>query len=1103
MTRLKTIASLLLAGSAAVATPVAAQTRLLGDPALSDGALAFSYAGDIWIAAPDGSNPRRLTSHPADEVDPVFSQDGSMVAFSANYDGNYDVFVMPAAGGTPKRLTFHPGSDIATDFTPDGKSVVFTSNREANSGRSGEIYTVPVIGGFPQKLSGIKSRGGAFDPATGRFANFQGYSGYNALWGGSSGWRGYRGGTQPQTEVVDFTKRTLETVPGEGSNNYEPRWDGGQLYFLSDRDDKVINVFRADPAGGAPVRLTNEREWDVRHFDVRGGRIVYEAGGWLKEVPASGGEGRALPITIAADLPARQPQWKSVSEQMETARLSPSGKRVAVTARGEIFTVPTDQGSTRNISGSAAVRDYTGIWSKDGTSLAYVTDDGNAQTLVIEDQSGTKPARRIPLGDKFNRLVDWGGDGKTLIFSDSNLRLNAMDVASGTSWVVATSPRRNGGFGSTDVSAALSPKGRWLAYTTRGSNFNASLYLYDLTTRRAYPVTGEFADIGSPVFSKDGKLLFFTASTNAGPSVAGLDMSSQQQPYRAGIYAVVLEKDGKSPVAPVLADESAGKPDDKDEPEGEAKAKKKGKSAAPSGPVVDPENLMRRMVALPVSEGFNTSLATAKDGSLYWVTLLQPGVVAAAPGSGPDQADAQLMRFDFEKREASSVMRGVTGIETDAAGENLLLRKAKGDLVTSKAGEKLDPKPVDMSGVKMLVDPVAEWRQIFNDTWRMEKAFFYDPNMHGLDWAGIKAKYEPLLPHVGRREDLNRVLTEMIAEMQVGHNRTGGGDVYTAPGAAPGLLGADIRQEGGRYVIKRIYDGEQWNPFLAAPLAAPGVDVKQGDTIVAVNGRELTAADNIYEALLGTASTQVALTVQNGAGARRTSVVVPVANDRQLRRWAWIEDNRRYVDRVTGGKVGYVYLPNTADDGFTYFNRMFFAQADKPAVILDERSNGGGQIANYIIDVLSRPYLGGTKDREGLTTNVPATIVDGPKAMLIDQDAGSGGDWMPYAFREAGLGPLIGTRTWGGLIGISANPDLIDGGFLTVPFIRIFGRQGDWIAENTGIAPDIRVELDQFALANGKDTQLDAAIGYVMGELKKNPGRDPRWHPPIPTELGK
>ncbi|WP_165961079.1 S41 family peptidase [Qipengyuania sediminis] len=1092
------LAGLLLATSA-LAAPAAAETRLLGDPALSDRQLAFTYAGDIWVAAPDGSNPRRITSHAADESDPIFSPDGSMIAFNANYDGNYDVFVMPASGGTPRRLTFHPGQDLAADFTPDGRAVLFATNAETGNGRSGELFTVPVTGGFPTKLSGIRSRGGAYDAATGRIANLTGFGGYNALWGGSSGWRGYRGGQQPQIEIVDLAKKTLAKVPGEGSNNFAPRWDGGQLYFLSDRDNKVINVFRADPAGGAPVKLTNETEWDVRRFAIRGGRIVYEAGGALKERAAGGGAARTLPITVTADLPAKQPQWKQVAAQIEDARLSPSAKRVAFTARGEVFTVPTDQGSTRNISASAAVRDYTGIWSKDGTRLAYVTDTGTGQELVIEDQTGTAAKRRVPLGPDFYRLLDWGGDGKTIVYSSNKLELRGFDTAANTSFRIATSARRNG-----DMGAVLSPAGRWLAYTTRGANFNAALYLYDLTTRRAFPVSGEFADIGSPAFSKDGKLLFFTASTNAGPGHVGLDMSSQQQPYRAGIYAVVLERAGTSPLAPVLANEgdAAGSPDAEDEPEGEKKARTK--SGAASQPQVDPADLTRRMVPLPVAEGFHASLATGKDGALYFVTLVQPGVATAAPGAMPEQADAQLMRFDFEKRTATSLMRGVTGVETDAKGETLLLRKADDSFVTSKAGEKLDPKPVDTASLRVLVDPAAEWRQIFNDAWRMEKAYFYDANMHGLDRDAVRAKYEPLLVHVGRREDLNRLLAEMIGEMQVGHNRVGGGDIWKGPGgAAPGLLGADIRLEGGRYIIKRIYDGEQWNPFLAAPLAAPGVDVKAGDAIVAINGRELKPSDNIHEALLGTAGTQIAVTVQNGAGPRRTSVVVPIPNDRQLRRWSWIEDNRRYVDRATGGRVAYVYMPDTADDGFTFFNRMFFAQTNKEALILDERSNGGGQAANYVIDVLRRPYLSGWKDREGLVFNTPGGAIHGPKAMLIDQDAGSGGDWLPYAFRQAGLGPLIGTRTWGGLIGISANPDLIDGGFLTVPNFRFFDTEGRWSVENEGVAPDMRVELDQMTLDAGRDTQLDAAIGHVMAELAKTQRRDPNWHPPKPTELGK
>lgn len=1079
-----------LLATTVMASPAMAETKLLRDPALSDEHLAFAYAGDIWIADPDGSNPRRLTSHAADERDPVFSPDGSMVAFSANYDGNYDVFVVPAAGGTPKRLTWHPGRDIASDFTPDGRSVVFQSAREVGNGRSAELYRVPVGGGFPEKMSEIRSIGGTFDSVSGRFANVPGISGYNGLWGGSAGWRGYRGGTVPSIEVVDFDADTLNEVPGETTTEFDPEWMDGNLFFLSDRSNKVFNVFLADPAGGAPTQVTAETEWDVRAFDARGGRIVYEAGGALKSQDLATGQVTVLPIALAPDLPMRQPQWKNVRGQIEEVRLSPSAKRVAVTARGEVFTVPTDKGSTRNISASSATRDYTGIWSHDGTRLAYVTDSDGQQTLVIEDQSGIERPRRIALGSDFYRLIDWGGEGKYIVYSSNRLALHGLDVATGRSWTIATSPRRNG-----DNDAAISPTGKWMAYTTRGTNFNAALYLYDLETRQSHPVTGEFADISSPAFSKDGKLLFFAASTNAGPQHVGLDMSSQEQPYRAGLYAVVLERAGKSPLAPVLADESAGKPGGD---EGKDNDKKEAK------PLVDPTNLMRRTVALPVPEAAYGSLATGKDGALYYVSFVQPGNTNAPPGSGSDQADAALMRFDFEEREAAELMRGVVGVQTDASGENLLLVKADESIATSKAGEKLEAEPVDLSGLRMKIDPAAEWQQIFDDVWRMEQAYFYDPNMHGLDWEAVRRKYEPLLAHVGRREDLNELLVEMIGEMHAGHNRTGGGDVYDGSNSSPGLLGADIALVGNRYRIERIFDGEQWNPFIDAPLSAPGVDVREGDYILAVNGRELTGADNIFEALSGAAGTQISLTVANAPGGeRRTSTVVPVGDEGGLRLWSWVEDNRRKVEQATNGRVGYVYMPNTAGAGYTFFNRMYFAQSDKQAVILDERSNGGGQAANYIIDVLSRPYLSGWKDREGLVFNTPGGAIHGPKIMLIDQDAGSGGDWMPYAFREAGLGPLMGTRTWGGLIGISANPRLIDGGFVTVPYFRFFDTQGRWSVENEGVTPDIPVELDQLALDKGRDTQLEAAIAWTLRELEENPQRDPNWAPAYPTELGE
>ncbi|KUO56979.1 MAG: peptidase S41 [Sphingomonadales bacterium BRH_c42] len=1088
-------AAALLAGSI-MSTAAQAETRLLRDPALSDTALAFAYAGDIWIAEANGSNPRRLTSHPGNEHDPIFSPDGSMIAFTANYDGNDDVFVVSAAGGTPRRMTWHPGNDLAVDWTRDGKSVAFTSARERDNGRSAQLYHAALSGGLPQKVSQARIASGSYDESGRIFAAVPGWMAYNGLFGGSSGWRGYRGGSAPSIQLIDFAGKTATTIPGDRTTEFDPHWMGGQLYFLSDREDKVFNIFRYDPADGALVRVSDETVWDIRRFDANGGAIVYEAGGQLKQLDPASGAVTPLAITLNADLPQRQPQWKDLSKQVGSVELSPSGKRVAITVRGEVFTVPTDKGAVRNISQSAPVRDYTGIWSDDGTRLAYITDDGSSQTLVIEDQSGIEKPRRIALGSDFHELVEWGDGGKHIIYSSNKLKLFAMNVASGTSWQIAQSERRNG-----DFAAVLSPKGRWLAYTTRGETYNAALHLYDLETRRSYPVTGNFADITSPLFSKDGKLLFFAASTNAGPQQLGLDMTSQQQPYRAGLYAAVLEADGKSPLAPVLADEEP-ESDDKGDAEKDKSAKdKKDKDTGADGPVtVDPAGLINRTVSLGVAEAAYGSLATDKDGALYYVERVQPGVTSG-PESGQERA--RLMRYDFEEREAKPLLDGVIAVSSDRKGELLLLQKHDESLLTAKPGEKLEPEPVGLEGLKLLVDPATEWRQIFGDVWRMEKAYFYAENMHGLDWEAVRARYEPLLEHVGRREDLNELLVEMIAEMQVGHNRVGGGEVYESEAARPGLLGADFRIENGHYRISRIFDGEQWNPFLAAPLAAPGVDVKQGDYILAINGRELGASDNIYAALAGTAGTQVTLTVASSpAGTRRNSVVEPVANEGELRQWAWIEGNRKRVEQASGGRVAYVYMPNTADEGFTFFNRMYFAQTDKQALILDERSNGGGQAANYVIDVLSRKWLAGWKDREGLPWATPGGGIHGPKAMLIDQDAGSGGDWMPYAFRQSGLGPLIGTRTWGGLIGISANPDLIDGGFLTVPFFRFYDASGRYSVENEGVAPDIRVELDQVALESGQDTQLEAAIGTVLQALEQStsPVLPP---PPDPTRLGE
>ena len=1088
---------------ATAAAPASAETLMVGDPALSARHLAFTYAGDIWLADRDGSNPRRLTSHAADEMRPRFSPDGTMIAYSANIDGNYDVYVIPVAGGQPKRLTWHPGSDRVVGWSGDGRSVSFVSPRERRAGRSGQLYRVGLDGGLPTKISEARVFDGAWSEDGARFAAVPFGSGYNGLDGGSAGWRGYRGGSTPPIQIIDFQGKTVDTVGSERTTNRSPMWMAGQLYFLSDREGGTYNLYRYDPASKAIARLTNESDWDIRSAAAQGGRIVYEAGGRLKFVDPTGGPAQPLALSLNADFPGRQAGWRDVSKTMEEAHISPSGARIAVTARGEVFTVPTEQGAVRNISNSQANRNYSGIWSPNGTQLAFIEDDGTRQQLVIENQTGTGKQRRLPLDGAFNQLIGWGGKGGTIVYSTNRLELRALEVASGRSTLIATAQRRQMGYGA-QFEAAVSPDGRWVAFTKEGRNFNAGLFLHQFATGQTFPVSGDFADVSSPTFSRDGKLLFFTASTNSGPAQVGLDMTTQEQPLRSGIYAAVLERDGKSPVAPILADEGEASDTDKASSEPDTKKAKDKKTPAPAPVIaVDPTDLIHRVVALPVGEAFYSSLAAGKDGALYYVRSVQPGGSAETDFEAL-QADAELIRFDFKERKAETLTRGVTGIEMDAEGNKLLIRQPGAKLAFAEAGKKLEVKPIDLSGVRMMIDPGVEWEQIFNDAWRMEKEYFYDPAMHGIDWNAVRAKYAPLVAHAGRREDLNSLIVQMIAELGVGHNRAGGGDLYANASARPGLLGADFKLENGRYRIARIYDGGFWNPQLAAPLAAPGVAAREGEYILAVGGRDLTARDNIFELLSGAAGGQVQLTLASdpsGAG-RREVVVEPVGDESRLRLWGWIEDNRRKVDRASGGKIAYVYMPNTAGDGFTFFNRMFFAQADKPALILDDRSNGGGQAANYVIEVLGRTRLSGWKDREGLVFDTPGGAILGPKAMLIDQDAGSGGDFMPWAFQQKGLGRLIGTRTWGGLIGISANPALVDGGYITVPFFRAFGPDGQWVIENVGTVPDMPVELDQLALEEGRDTQLDAAIAQVLADLKANPPIDRERAPAYPTTRG-
>jgi tricorn protease len=1077
-------------------------TRLLRQPSVSKDHLAFVFGGDIWISDRDGNRPVRITAHPAAEFAPHFSPDGRWIAFSAAYDNNTDVYVVPVDGGQPRRLTWHPAADLVTGWSPDSKRVLFTSNREIANSRSSQLFEVPLTGGYEKKLMKAVAVEGAWSADGKRLA----YRPYIMAYAGVSGWRQHRGGDTPPIWIIDPAGNQLEKIPHVNASDSNPMWIGDDVAFISDRNEGAANLFLYDGHSHSLRQLTHETQWDVRNAAAFEHTIVYEAGGQLKSLEVASGQIQPIPIHLELQSIQARPQWKDASKNLTAAHLSPTGKRVLITARGDIFSVPVKDGSVRNLTASSGVRESDAVWSKDGQRVAYLSDEGGSQALWVRDAVGLEKPIRHTLGNMgYFTLLGWSPDARRVVFQDNHLRLYAIDLVTDAVALIDTSPRRH------SFHVEFSPDGQWIAYTVVGENYFTRVRLHSFASAKSFDLADSFVQTDTPVFGGND-LLYFTASIDAGPTRVSLDMSTQERPLRMALYAAVLSADGHSPLPPKSGDEEAkaGKnkdADKSDKTDKTDKSKKSDENEKADKPVkptrIDLAGLSQRFVPIPVAERNYDRLVVGSDGALFYISRRQPGSATEPPGPNKD-ADADLYRFNFEDREEKLLKSHLVDFSASADGKKLLLTLGEGKLEVADANEKLESKPVDLSGMRMLVDPRQEWRQIFDETWRMEQQYFYDPNMHGLPWAAIRARYEPLLQFVQRREDLNELLVEMIGEMQVGHNRIGGGDLYAGTPVGVGLLGADFKVENNLYRIDKIYRGDRWNPFLVAPLATPGVDVAEGDAILAINGHPLNGSVNIFSLLEGTAGKQVSLTVSRDGTEKgaHTAVVIPVPNEAALRQWTWVEANRDYVERKSADKVAYVYLPDTADDGYTFFNRMFFAQVDKPGLIVDDRRNSGGQAANYVLEVLNRKYLSGWKDRDALIFNTPAAAIYGPKAMLIDQDAGSGGDYLPYGFKRLSLGKLIGTRTWGGLIGISANPALIDGGFLTVPFFRVFTPEGEWRVENEGVAPDLEVPLDPLAVNAGTDAQLDAAIAEVLQQLKNSPQTPLKTAPPMPAHVG-
>ncbi len=1095
---------LAMAGLAALAVGIGAQPAaaapplLLQHPSMSATRIAFDYAGEIWTVPRDGGAAQRLVTGQGLSSRPIFSPDGKWIAYTGRYDGNADVYVVSADGGEPVRLTWHPGDDVAIGWTPDSRNVMFRSQR-ATPRDLDQLYLAPLAGGPPQELPLPSGFDASFSPdgthlAYGPFSQWQ------------PAWKQYRGGQTARIWIADLKDSRVAKVPRENSNDRNPMWVGDTLYFLSDRDGPVT-LFSYDLKGhGVSKLLDNARSFDIASASAGPGGLVYDQFGALKVYDFATHASHTIPVTIAADLPQVRPHFEPIRPpQIQHASISASGKRVLLEARGEVLSVPAEKGDVRNLTQSPGVADRDPAASPDGKSVAWFSDESGEYALHIGSADGLGPVRKFDLGSpgSFYYSPRWSPDSKKLVFSDKRLNLWLLDLEKGGKPVKVDADLYD--TPSFNLDPAWSPDSRWVVYGKQLPNHLHAAWVYELATGKATRVTDGRSDVASARFDRGGEYLYFTASTSRGLGAGWLDMSSLGRATDGAVYVAVLRKDLPSPIPPE-SDEEAVKPDADAPPapvsaEGKDKAPAKGapagdakdKPKADKAPVVriDFDKLDQRVLALPIERANFTGLEVGPKGVVYTVT------------TAPAQTDDDLLelqagppetvsRFDLKTRKNVQLVEGTDqgSFSVSANGEKMLYAKKGGWFLT---GAEAPPKPGDgalkLNTLSVWVDPRQEWRQMYREAWRIERDFLYDPNLQGTSYARATKLYAPFLDGIAARQDLNVLFEEMTGHIGVGHTFIRGGALPSHPPVGVGLLGADYEVIDGRWRISRILQGENWNPKLTAPLTQPGVNVAEGEFILAVNGRDLRPDTEIYRAFEGLAGKQTVLTVgpkADGTGSRKVTVV-PVGNEGALRLRTWMEDNRRKVDQLSGGRVAYVYLPDTATGGFANFNRYYFSQVGKEAVVIDERFNHGGDIADYIVEQMKRTPQMINTTREGADVVEPAQAIFGPKVMIINQQSGSGGDALPWLFKKANLGPLVGSQTWGGLVGIGNYPPLIDGGSITAPRWALYGTKGEWEVENHGIAPDIEVEMDPYLIRQGHDPQLERAVQEALDGLKKTP----------------
>jgi tricorn protease len=1061
------------------------------EPDISKDAVVFVYAEDLWTVPRTGGQARRLTSHPGDELYPKFSPDGKWIAFTGEYDGNADVYVMPAEGGEPRRLTYHPANDMVLGWAPDSKKVLFRSNRASAPNGTTRLFLVSVDGGLEEMLPVPRASLTSFSPDAQKIA-------YNPTSQEFRTWKRYRGGWTNYIGLYDLKRNTYEEIPRSGALDQFPMWRGNAVYFISDRDG-TMNLYRYDLGSKQTKKLTNYTEYDIKWPSAGNDAIVYENGGLLYSYEIASGKVTHIPVTVASDLVAARPEIKSVSGAIRGFELSPTGVRALVEARGDIFTIPAEHGGIRNLTDTPGVHEQNPTWSPDGKWIAYLSDRSGDFELYTRPQKGGDEVRITSDGDCYRYGPIWSPDSKKLAYWDKKFRLYYVDVEKKQPVLVD-----QGEYGLTGA-PNWSPDSRWLAYGKDQANNATSIYLYSLDQGKGTRITDDFYNNIEPAFDQNGKYLYFLSDRFYFPSSGVYDNTFNYYETR-GVFAMVLKSDEASPFAPQIDDEKdadeAKKADASADKKDEAKPEVKTEEAKTSDektsdkkaevkPIqIDLNGLGSRIVQVPVPVAMYAQLEARKE-KIFFLSRPMEGTQAGHPGASP--APATLHMYDIGKREDKVLLTGISNYDLDRDGKKVIYHAGPGNygIIDAAPGKKVGDGKLNLASLEVRVDPREEWKEIFHEAWRVERDFYWDPDMAGLDWKMLGQRYEALLPWVAHRSDLNYIIGEMIAELSTSHTYVNGGDVPDRKQIGTGLLGVDFALDNGYYKLAKIYRGENWDEASRSPLTEPGLKVKEGDYLIAVGGASARPPVNPYSFFDNLAGKIVTLKINDkpsDQGAWEISVKT-IASEDGLRYHDWVESRRRIVSDATNGRIAYMHVPDTAIPGLMMFDKYFNGQIGKEGLIIDERYNRGGMIPTFYTEKIQRKLLTYLSPREGKDQPWPPAAIYGPKVMIVNELAGSGGDAFPWFFQQEKLGPIVGTRTWGGLVGIGRNIPLMDGGSVTAPEFAFWApdKGGHWIVENHGVDPEYVVEQRPDLEVAGHDPQLEKAIELAKQGLDKSP----------------